>query len=139
MHPADHRLDIAEIYATSIDLFIMKWYLAKLIYQIICGDGEHTPQFDEQLRLITAGDGEQALDKAVAIGQGEAETFYNRKAQLVQWQFVNVSELHPLNELIDGAELYSRISEADDADAYLTFVHGKAAAIREAHSINCFI
>ena len=30
----------------------MKWYLAKIVYRIICGEGNHTPQFDEQLRLI---------------------------------------------------------------------------------------
>jgi hypothetical protein len=29
----------------------MQWYLAKLVFQIICGDGNHRPQFDEQLRL----------------------------------------------------------------------------------------
>ena len=34
----------------------MKWYLAKIIYRIICGEGIHTPQFDEQLRLIHAED-----------------------------------------------------------------------------------
>ena len=39
----------------------MKWYLAKLIYRIICGDGTHTPQFDEQLRLIHAEDDLYAL------------------------------------------------------------------------------
>jgi len=27
----------------------MNWYLAKLVFRIICGDGDHTPQFDEQL------------------------------------------------------------------------------------------
>jgi hypothetical protein len=27
------------------------------------GNGDHTPQFDEQVRLITAGDEEEALEK----------------------------------------------------------------------------
>ncbi|RYY10197.1 MAG: DUF4288 domain-containing protein, partial [Chitinophagaceae bacterium] len=27
----------------------MNWYLAKLIFRIVCGQGNHTPQFDEQL------------------------------------------------------------------------------------------
>ncbi|MEP7129294.1 MAG: DUF4288 domain-containing protein, partial [Chitinophagales bacterium] len=29
----------------------MNWYLAKIVFRIICGDGLHQPQFDEQLRL----------------------------------------------------------------------------------------
>ena len=31
---------------------MMNWYLAKIVYRIICGDGNHTAQFDEQLRLV---------------------------------------------------------------------------------------
>ena len=30
----------------------MNWYLSKIIFRIICGEGRHTPQFDEHLRLI---------------------------------------------------------------------------------------
>ena len=32
----------------------MKWYLVKIVYQVVTGDGAHSPQFDEQLRLIRA-------------------------------------------------------------------------------------
>src|SRR5215212_9015663 len=109
----------------------MKWYLAKIVYRIICGQGEHTGQFDEQLRLISASNVDEAFEKAIAIGKSEQETFYNIKQQLVQWQFVNVAELYYLSELIDGAELYSRINEVDDADAYVTFVHRKAESIQK--------
>jgi hypothetical protein len=28
----------------------MRWFVAKIVYQIICGNGNHMPQFDEQLR-----------------------------------------------------------------------------------------
>jgi hypothetical protein len=108
----------------------MNWYLAKIVFQIICGDGEHTAQFDEQLRLIAAGNEKEAFEKAGVIGKKEEDSFYNQKQQLVKWQFVNVSELHQLTELIDGAEMYSRINEVDDADAYVSFVHRKAESIQ---------
>jgi hypothetical protein len=108
----------------------MKWYLAKIVFQIICGDGEHTAQFDEQLRLIAASSEKEAFEKADVIGKKEEDSFYNQKQQLVKWQFVNVSELHRLTELIDGAEVYSRINEVDDADAYISFVHRKAESIQ---------
>ena len=45
------------------------------------------------------------------MGYKEQETFYNRKEQLVQWQFINVSELYLLNELIDGAEFIQELKK----------------------------
>lgn len=112
----------------------MKWYLAKMVYRIICGDGNHTAQFDEQLRLIAAPDEEAAFDKAVAIGYAEADTFYNQRQEVVQWQFVNVPELYQLQELIDGAEVYSRITEVDNAEGYINFVHHKAQGLQDKSS-----
>ena len=107
----------------------MNWYLAKIVYQITCGDGGHTAQFDEQLRLIKAGTKEEAFSKAQQTGKTEEETFVNQKQQLVQWQFINVCELYRLSSLIDGAELYSRIEEKDNAAAYIDIIHKKAAGI----------
>jgi hypothetical protein len=107
----------------------MNWYLAKLVFRIICGDGGHTPQFDEQLRLISAESKEEAFRKAQRTGKNEEEVFYNRKQQLVQWQFINVSEIYKVSQLIDGAELYSRIEERDNAEAYIHVVNQKAENI----------
>jgi uncharacterized protein DUF4288 len=107
----------------------MNWYLAKIVFRIICGDGEHTPQFDEQLRLVSADNKERAFYKAGDIGRQEEETFFNNKQQLVRWQFINVSEVYRLSELIDGAEMYSRIEERDDAEAYIHVVNRKSANI----------
>lgn len=104
----------------------MNWYLAKIVYQIICGDGAHRPQFDEQLRLIQAGNEFEAFQKAQRIGIIEQERFLNERQRLVEWKFIDVCELHLLSELIDGAELYSRIQEPDDADSYIDIVHRKA-------------
>lgn len=109
---------------------MMNWYLAKMVFRIICGDGDHTPQFDEQLRLVAAGSKEEAFHKAQLLGGREEEMFFNRSQQLVQWQYISVSELYQLNELIDGAELYSRIVEEENADHYINVVHRKAEQIR---------
>jgi hypothetical protein len=107
----------------------MNWYLAKMVFRIVCGEGEHTPQFDEQLRLVSGDTKEEAFQKALEMGQKEEDTFYNSKEQLVQWKFINVSELYRLSELIDGAELYSRIEEKENADAYIYTVNQKAENI----------
>ena len=108
----------------------MNWYLSKMIFRIICGDGDHTPQFDEQLRLVSAGSKEEAFHKAQLLGMKEEEIFFNQRQQLVQWQFISVSELYRLTELIDGAELYSRIEEKENAEAYLHVIYKKAEQIR---------
>ncbi len=108
----------------------MNWYLTKMVFRIICGDGNHTAQFDEQLRLVSAGSREEAFHKAQLMGMREEEMFFNNQLQLVQWQFVSVSELFQLNDLIDGAELYSRIEERENPDAYIHIVHKKAEQIR---------
>lgn len=104
----------------------MHWYLAKIVYQVVCGAGEHTPQFNEQLRLVVAANYQEALYKSNEIGIAETDSFYNDNRQLVQWQYINVSELYRLSELLDGAELYSTINEVDNAEAYTNFVNDKA-------------
>jgi hypothetical protein len=109
----------------------MTWFLTKIIFQIVCGNGEHTPQFDNQLRLIHAENETEAFSKAQAIGQNEQSSFLNKEQKLVQWKFINVSELHKLSALIDGAELYSRVQEVDNADLYIGLVNKKAAHIQE--------
>ena len=108
----------------------MNWFLAKIVYRIVCGEGDHTAQFDEQLRLIQAADENEAFDKAKAIGEQEQEIFLNQQQKLVTWQFVNVCELYKISALIDGAELYSRIQESDNARLYEELVHKKAAHIQ---------
>lgn len=110
----------------------MNWYLAKLVYQVICGDGDHTPQFDEQLRLIAAPSEQEAFYKARRIGRMEQECFLNDRQHLVKWTFVDIAELYQISELIDGAELYSRIQEADNAERYIDIVRRKAGNIEGA-------
>jgi hypothetical protein len=108
----------------------MNWYLSKLVFRIICGDVMHKPQFDEQLRLIESENEKEAFAKAAAIGSMEEDEFYNQEKKLVQWKFINVSELYKLSGLMDGAELYSRIEEKDNADLYIELTNKKAAHIR---------
>jgi hypothetical protein len=115
----------------------MNWYLTTIVYRIICGEGNHAAQFDEQLRLVYATSKEEAVAKAKAIGVSEQETFYNDKTQLVQWQFVNVSAVYCLDDCIDGAEVFSQIKEVSSADAYTNFVHQKASALQHQPILTC--
>ncbi|HEY0610066.1 MAG TPA: DUF4288 domain-containing protein [Chitinophaga sp.] len=109
----------------------MRWYVAKIVYQIICGKGEHMPQFDEQLRLISAQSKQEAAQKAREIGQQEQYAFKNQRQELVEWKFINVPELHTLDQLSDGMELYSRIEEPADANAYVAWLQMKSAQLQD--------
>ena len=110
---------------------MMDWYLAKLVYRIICGEGKHIPQFDEQVRMIKAVNISEALKKGKIIGQQEEEVFCNQNRQLVQWKFVTITELHPLEDVADGAEVFSQIIEIDHADDYCNFAHHKHALLKQ--------
>ncbi len=116
----------------------MNWYLVKLVYRIICGDGAHTPQFDEQLRLIHAMDDLHAFQKAQLIGDKEQEFFCNCDEQMVQWKFIDVCELHKLEDLSDGAEMYSHIYERKKPEIYLRTIKARAKFLFE-ESLQCAI
>jgi hypothetical protein len=108
----------------------MEWYVAKLVFNIICGD-KHAIQFDEQLRLIAADGTAMAFRKAQKIGREEEETFLNAQQQLVHWKFIDVAELYQLRTLTDGAELYASTKEENEPCNYINIVHHKAANLRE--------
>ena len=110
----------------------MNWYIAKVIFKISNFSGQQTSQFDEHLKLIQANGFEEAMLKARRIGITEEDQFINDKQQMVKWEFVNVSDLLPLNELKDGIEVYSQIHETDEK-SYVHYVHQKAASLQLSH------
>ena len=109
----------------------MKWYLAKLVFRIICGEGNHTPQFDEQLRLLFAENEMHAFQKARILGDSEEDNFLNNEQKPVHWKFIDVSEIHEINDLNDGVEIYSRISEEENGEVYTKLTLLRASHLQE--------
>ncbi len=107
----------------------MNWYLAKMIFRIVVGEGHHQPQFDEQLRLIAAIDEQSALEKAKSLGVRLQERFLNQQQRWVSWEFMDVTELSEVDSLEDGAELHYQIAEPENPEQYIGLVHRKAADI----------
>jgi len=108
----------------------MNWYIAKVVFNIVSGEGDHNGQFDEQYRLIKAETMEEAFQKAQRIGINEQEMLWNDKQEIVRWDFVDVSELYPVNELQDGMELFSAIHEEKDSDNYIETLKLKSAYVQ---------
>jgi hypothetical protein len=107
----------------------MNWFIAKVVFQIV-GQGMTKPQFDEHIRLIEASDFEEALLKARMLGLREEEIVINDQHGPFKWEFVNVSEVAPLKEWKDGAELYSQVREMEEATSYINYVHNRAASMQ---------
>ena len=116
----------------------MNWYIAKLVYQVIYGNGMFDAQFSEQLRLVEATDEVHAFTKAQQLGHKEENTFYHETEALVRWKFIDVCELILINELADGAEILSRISEPPNAKVYLKVVQRQASQLLADSCNKCF-
>lgn len=93
----------------------MNWYFIKMNFRVICGSGNHRPQFNEQLRIIEAPDLFSAVEKAKRVSLNEIQALDG----LVQWKLVAVTEVFVLSELADGAELFSTTTETDYAEDYI--------------------
>jgi len=106
----------------------MNWYLAKLVYRFICNNGQHTPQFNEQLRLINAEDSLHAFYKARLIGDRETIIFTSNNLS-VKWKFIDVTEIIPVGEMSDGAEVWSCCNEDTNAELYIRTTRQKAASL----------
>ncbi len=131
----------------------MSWYVAKIVFRIRPSSPCTLAQFDEQLHLISAASLDQAFFKSRLLGIREEDPSALLETSLretsgqagqagsgqagevrknVQWEFVNISELFPLHELVDGTEVYSRVHETAEAAAYINLVHRKAADLAAA-------
>lgn len=97
----------------------MNWYLVKIVFRIICGNGNHRPQFEEQIRLVSAACMREAVTKTEILVKEEEKGFSNYAGELVQWKMIAITDVYPFSKLTDGAELFSRITEEEHAEAFI--------------------
>lgn len=103
----------------------MTKYIGKIVFQVITGDGKHKPQFDEQFRIFEAKTEKEALKKARAKGKEEETSFQNESNETVKWKFIGVVELLELQDMADGAQIYSCTEETEDATNYINVIKQK--------------
>ena len=116
----------------------MNWYLSKLIYRFTYGGNAVQPQFNEQLRMIQAEDILHAFHKARLIGERETAAISN-DGQLIKWDFIDVTEILPVTQSTDGAEVWSCMKDDEDAALYIRTTQQKATALLQEsiHQFNC--
>jgi hypothetical protein len=108
----------------------MNKYLAKLIFNITMDNEAEAPEFDEQIRVIESNNLEDAFFKARTIGKKEEETFLNADNRLISWQFVDVSEVYPLEDIGDGEQLYSTTHKITDPKSFIKYIRQKSMEIQ---------
>jgi Domain of unknown function (DUF4288) len=104
----------------------MKWYIAKLVFQVINAEGLQAPQFDVQWRLIKADEVAWAHEKARVIGWLEQEYSDEEHQRKVEWKFIEVAEIQQITSMEDGIQLYSSTEVPLDAYANVDLVRRKA-------------
>ena len=91
----------------------MQWFVVNITFQILIEGKFVNNEFDNQYRLISAENEVDAIAKAEAIAQKEEkETFLNNAGKKVTWRFKSINKIYPIEELKDGVELFSEISES---------------------------
>lgn len=113
-----------------LQALLMNWYITTIVFNVSEDDKPEASRFDEQLRLVTADSKEEAFMKARTLGLHEEDLCYYDTNRKSTWEFINVSEVTPLQKLDDGIALYSRIHKPDEASSYINVIHQKAIAIR---------
>lgn len=108
----------------------MKRYLVKLMFNINIDNGNNASQFDEQVRVIEAQGSEDAFFKARAIGRKEEESFLNKDNQLVSWNFIDVAEVYPLEDIKDGEQVYSNTRKIKDTSSFISYIRQKSMEIQ---------
>lgn len=109
----------------------MNWYLVKMVFQIICGNGKHTAQFEEQLRLISAAETTAAINKATLLGKQEEQAFFNHAQQTVCWKLIAVTDIYPFGAELDGAEIFSRITEEEQPASFIHIMQMRSIDVAE--------
>ncbi|HEX4957322.1 MAG TPA: DUF4288 domain-containing protein [Lacibacter sp.] len=104
----------------------MNWFLVKMVFQIVCGNGCHKAQFEEQIRLIRAAGITAAIEKSKMLAAGEVQP-----NQWVQWKFIAVTDIYPFTTGIDGAEVFSKVTEEEYEAAYIHTLELKEKAIQQ--------
>ena len=97
----------------------MNWYLAKLVFQVRSGAGAHTPQFDEQWRLIRADEVAWAHEKATVLGRLDESCFLNNEHEKVKWTFIEVAVIIRIGEFKDGEQIFSTTEEPTNPESYI--------------------
>lgn len=108
----------------------MKKYIAKLLFNVNSNQTAQSAEFDEQIRLVESASLEGAFYKARSIGKREEGTVVDARNNHYHWQFIDVSEVYPIEGLKDGDQLYSNTHTIQDSDSFIHYIKQKSMELQ---------
>jgi hypothetical protein len=106
----------------------MNRYLVKMHFHIRIGSDES--RFDEQLRLISASNEGDVLERALALGAAEEEVYLNAGSEEVRWSFVAVTEIIDLGKISGNALLSQRLVRRSGHGSYREYLEKRSLSIQ---------
>lgn len=104
-------------------------FLVKLVFQVEpMRDGR--AEFDEQFRIIHADDERTAFSRATILGEQEQGAFSGPRETTIRWRFIGVSDIHALESLADGMQLFSSTVH-EDPQTYIPYLRLRAGALAQ--------
>lgn len=104
----------------------MSHYLARLFFSILIEDYSGPEQFDEQFHLISAENKSTAIQKGIDLGSRIQEQFVNSEGKLVNWNFIDLTEVVALDENPTKSLIFSQHHEIENPLPFLLFQKEKA-------------
>ena len=108
----------------------MNRYLTKLIFAVQIENSNTISEFDEQIRMIESWTAMEAFNKARNVGKREESVFKNTLNENVSWKFIDVSDVYAIEEVADGALLYSTTHKTRDPESYINYIRQKSIEIQ---------
>jgi len=97
------------------------FYTASLLFRSLHDGGTTPGLWEESLILIQAISPEEALKKAREVGHARELTYTAIDGSKVAWKFFKVERVFEImDELIDGAEIFSRYLRNSEVESLLT-------------------
>jgi hypothetical protein len=87
-----------------------QWYVVTIIIKSETESVSGPFTCDEQIRMVSAQNIQDAFNKAIKFGEDEEVSYENADGEKVSWKFVGVESIEALEESIrDGIEIRSRM------------------------------
>ena len=98
-------------------------------------EGDVSTIEDETVHIFRASDWETAFARARQLGRGHEPEYRNADGELVRWRLAQIATLDIVRAPdLDGAEVYSRLTEVSVGPAFDTTFDPRTTRLREAAS-----
>lgn len=100
----------------------MPLYIASIVFQIQHEVKQTHHQFDESFHLVHADHFDEALTSAEQIGLEHQDVITDIHGHSVNWSFVGVSNIFPIENEARSSEVFSQIRIQENASDFVEYI-----------------